>query len=815
MSALCVYGSWKVLTAPNTLYPGGIDGMGHLLKVKVVADRWERLEFTDWFPYWYNGSTTIQYYPPLAVWVPAAVQLLAGNVFLTFKILAMTCTVGGGAAAAAAATKAGVSRVGSIVAGALYAAGPYTLFTVYSDNTLGRILSLPLYPLLLGALLDLDRQPCGRHWAKSVVFALLLVLGHAMHAYILAICLGVVLVALGVAAPRAGRSLVLMASVAVESLLLAAFWAVPGATQWETPGVPWAPPERVAASSLDTAILGDLAHRFGPVFLAAAVTACLLLPIDRVKRRLHLSFAAGFALTASLCAGPSNPVYRLVPLNASLSPLKFINAAYLPAAILVGIALDRCCDSLRGPGGRRIAAALPVAVLAAFLLVDVAAARRDLPGPYAAADIQPLVSLVPVAPGGPFQNGRIATELPRSDSHQAYFPVERGLNMAGGWNLEGTPHTRTFHKHNIAYPEGFPEYVLRNWNLWNCRSALFEWEYDSLRLVLEEAGWRRVAGTPRHALYVNDAPQSYLMILGTDAIAIGRSSFYVSRLLPWVTEGRNPDPLSYPWEYLSMFKTVFLYDIPDVGAPRLEAFVRRLLGAGKRVVIDLSASGIPRMFGVLKSDVEVPPDLVLEPSAGSPYSDRFTLKMTKGAGAAYDGLDEAWMSAWVNGTNVQVSGVRRLPEGEVYFTGLHVPRLAAPSFKEAARAILEPLLAPGESAARGGPRAFRPSRIEWRPDGLEFSYESAVAVPLLVSVTYTPRWKCLVDERPASLYNHEDLVAMILPAGQHSARLRYGRSEATVAGWALTATGLAAAPVCWLCVRRGSRRRLSRLPGGS
>jgi uncharacterized membrane protein YfhO len=94
------------------------------------------------------------------------------------------------------------------------------------------------------------------------------------------------------------------------------------------------------------------------------------------------------------------------------------------------------------------------------------------------------------------------------------------------------------------------------------------------------------------------------------------------------------------------------------------------------------------------------------------------------------------------------------------------------------------------------PAAFAADEVKWTKRGVTFQYSLAENEPILLSVTYTPRWRLSVDGIRYPMYSHENLVLAILPAGRHQVQLDYGHTWVVVVGWALTV--LAA---CYILVR--------------
>jgi uncharacterized membrane protein len=232
---------WPLLSASNELFPYGIDTMGHLTKVAYMAERWRNLQFSDWFPGWYAGATVIQYYPPLSVWVGALVQMLTGNIMLTFKILIWSCLFLGGIFTAKLSKKLGGDDVAALCSAFLYTLGHYTLFTVFNDGTLGRAIAIPLYPLLFYQMLGLGERPAKGNWFYCSLLIALMILAHAMHAYLLCIGIGLFYLIWCLQWHRPWNKVVMAAEVILVGVTLTGFWSVPGVTQWETSGVPWLP----------------------------------------------------------------------------------------------------------------------------------------------------------------------------------------------------------------------------------------------------------------------------------------------------------------------------------------------------------------------------------------------------------------------------------------------------------------------------------------------------------------------------------------------------------------------------------------------
>ncbi|MDO9527676.1 MAG: 6-pyruvoyl-tetrahydropterin synthase-related protein [Syntrophales bacterium] len=652
--------------------------------------------------------------------------------------------------------------------------------------------------------ISLYREGGRRYWVSSSILVALLILSHNMQAYLLAVAIALFFLVWGCSPLISRKNLSLIAESALVGLALTAFWSIPGATQWETPGVPWLPPEIMELKSLSLGQLLSPHSAHAALFLLAFLGAFLW--FTRTKDRFAwLGLAISFVFTASLALGPGNPIYQLLPLGDRLIPYRFLDAAALPAAILAGFLVQSISRVVsRGVEMPSLSAwfGFPVAVVFVLFII-LTSTYLPIFSPHEYREIQQYINEVPSASSHPFQKGRLATALPLVNGEQAFFPVRDGFNMLHGWNVEGTVHRYTLINHNTAYSENFLNYILRNWHLWNVRSALLDEREEYLRKMsayLLEQGWERGFESDGFSVLVSNRPSSYLMELNSDVLVIGRSSFHVVRLFPWVTEGRLANPLDYPEEYINLFKVIYLYDFPKLNIAALEKQIEEWTQRGKTVIVDLSWSAqVPELLGVRHFSKSVSGEITLDAAEkGFPYYDsEVKINLKEGSGAIYTGLDEVLLT-YTEGPGAftfAVIGAKQLPGGKAYFIGLHVPRLIVPEHRDEAQQLLETILDFGKPRKNDVPEPFETIQHSWSNHGLTFEYESAEEEAVVISVTHTPRWHVYLNGEPITAYRHENLVLLILPPGRHTVSMRYGSSSAVYTGWLITA--LAAGWLVW------------------
>ena len=794
----CGYQVWPIISAPNNLLPAGVDTMGHLTKPFTLSKRWKDLQSSDWFPEWYNGATAVQYYPPLSIWVLTAIEVLANNIFITYKVFSFSCYFVGGYLAWRLARRLGLHPGGALVAGILYTSG-FTIHTMWVQVTPGTTLAFPLYPLLIGCLLDYCERPTASSWVKSWAAATAILLTHVMHAYLLFFTTSIFMLVWALITRKPVRVLG-MVEVAIASVATTGFWSVPGVTQLENPGIPWSPPEMSEMRTVTVDLL------FGPeyssrVLLGAAALGLLVWAlVIRKRTALTWSLTFSFVLTVSVAFGPVNPLYRLLPMGASLAPIRFINAAYLPAALSAGLVADAIVELISQGRSRHLGLTLGVVVAFALVMLNLFVDKRPaLPAPSRFMDIDRFFSAIPVTGESMFGSGRVAEELPDVAAQAAFLPVQKGLATTVGWNIEGSVHIYTLHNQNIAYYEDFPEYVLRNWYLWNARSAVIDGRYSLMMEMAQEQGWILRDQDDCYALLTLDSGSSYFMRPNMSAIAIGRSSFYLAGLFPWLAEARDPNPLNYSDQYIDLFSGIILYDLPFLDAQALEQWIVKWVKAGKVVVVDLSVSdSIAELFGVGHEELATRGSLSVQTTqeGTSMYGLLEEIYLKDGRGAAYTGLDQTFLTTDYEGEERAICGTRQLQNGPLYFIGGHLPRLAQPGHRDEARAVWAPILGIITPDTDIVPEPVLVESQDWTPKGTTFQCSFDEDTPTLVSVTYTPRWKATVDGVPVPIYEHENLVLLLVPSGTHEVQLRYLTTYVSTIGWVVSL-----AAVLWVALR--------------
>ncbi len=775
--------------------PWGTDVHGHLARVWYMASELLRTgSIPDWFPGWYSGTPLLQYYPPLATLLMVPIQLLTADTTLTYRIFVSAAMIFASGLTYWVARR-WLARPWSALAGALYVAAPYTMFTVFDEGNLPRVLSLVAMPLALGSTLSLVERGDRGSFLGLALAAAFLVLSHHQQAAVVLIALGVVAMAyLGQDRERNLRIVAAGAAILLGILLCSA-WLVPALTHADYPTVPDLSlyGERQPLYSVGWNVLDPTARArsIEVVYVGLSLVVLGIASTGVSPSRRQLALLAGAVVSIALAFGVNNPLFSLLPLRSTLLPERFVNIATLLLALLVtglGAAVGR-----RWPGWRFAAPAawLGIAALAALDF----ASYWSLPRLADYPTVQQALSEL-----------RLENDAARLDvrstegSIWSLLPLtDRGASLAFGWSIETTPHLPTFSQFNLALRSGSPEFVRRTYELWNVESAVIpEAEADLVR-ALEEGGFARAAGVGGNVVLNRGGRPSLVQRMTSNSLAIGRGAYTAATVFPWMSFGTSWNVEDYPEDYLALFDLVYLFDFRYDDTATLEARIAGWVRDGKTVVIDLTGIPETRVFGVGAYSIEVPlePEFAAGPAmdfaAEAVYAEPFEYEGAPWRGVAYSGLDGVILEVLdAGGVAVPVLGYREIPEGRVYFMGLNWMTHVLLTGDETAASWIDRFF-DRANPSRSPERVDLPVALLGQPaDDWGFAYRSGEDTPVVVSQTWSRHWEARLDGAPVDVRNHENMILMSLPAGQHVIELIYGSTPVQAVGWAITGIALVA-----------------------
>ena len=338
---VCAAGQSTLLFAPNDMYPMTADAMGHMAKVRFMADSFSNGIFPAWFPYWYNGTALIQYYPPLSYWVMAPIFMITDNAMLTFKIdCGMMIFIGG----------MGIwyfcrSHIGywcGLIGTFAYCLQPFILRSLYSAGQLAQGPIIALVPWYITAMLAYGNKPNSKNFFLCTFLCALMILSHPNTTFMNCICIMAVFLVFIALKKITFQNYCIMLLTIIFAGTLTAFWSLVGVTQLENPGVPFLLPEAVAQHTATIKWFTESSG--GWFFFAAPVSigsiAATLLFIASVKKldkdkRYYVLFAIIITyITAIFSFGLNLPFFKYLPMSESLAPGRILTLTSASGAIL-------------------------------------------------------------------------------------------------------------------------------------------------------------------------------------------------------------------------------------------------------------------------------------------------------------------------------------------------------------------------------------------------------------------------------------------------------------------------------------------------
>lgn len=797
MLALAViYATWPVLSAPANSYPVTVDGMGHLTKIKYIADCLKDFHWPAWFPYWYSGSTVMQYYPPLSYLLLAPMQMVFDNVMITFKFFCFLSPFIG-AAGVWKICRRFVGPLFGIWGGMLYALQPFILQSLLIQGLVAQGPIFALTPWFLYCTLLFLEERTRLKWMFLCLITALSILSHPMHAFLVTLGMIPLVITLLVSRRIKLVDFIHWGLAIAFGAGLAAFWWVPGVTQLETPGIPYLLPEAADNWSATLNWFNPALRNEGILYFSCSVLSAALVSILWIKKypakclnqgEILSSASSTFnngllvplfiALVTSILFsfGHNLPFFTCIPLSHVLVPARILTFSAVLTAILGSVFVHQVIKSWNH-GYWRILGFMVIIISTAIILKDINP-RLTKPIIESYVSLQDDLDIIPSKTNS-FDNGRFTWVWPPNSS-SAYFPMLNGFNMADGWNIEGTPHNRTIWQHNVAVPGGCTDYVIKNLLQWNVRSLFVDKRYartqdvSSLKDALTDNGFKVLAENDKYILH-NPLASSYFMHQERNALVIGRAASEPGMYFPWLVHGYSAYLEDYPYEYLTRFKLIYLIE-PDVrDFTTFDNMIKDLAGKGTICIIEMGRSEIWSICDVTPYWERIGVDSVLIPSGDSPYTEQVPLDADlSGRAAAMGNLDCVWLEMISGSKHIPALGYKNVNGNKVYFVGLSLGQQLNSSHGKAIRKILEQLMDTAKPHKSITPAPFPVSKAEWSHNGFSFSYDSAQNFPVLVSVTYTPRWEARIDRTSLPVQNLENLILIDLPAGKHRVSFHYG-----------------------------------------
>jgi|GEM_PF-1785856 len=790
IAAALIYSIWPFLSTANDKYPYTIDALGHLTKIKYVADCLINLKWPSWFPYMDNGSMALQYGSPFSRILLAPVQMLTNNVMVTLKIGIFLAQFIGGLGVWYTCRRFVGPWVG-IIGGVLYSVQPMLLTALLN---IGEVAQIPMYaitPWYLCFCLLLFEKPTPLRWLSICISAALMILTHAMSALLICIALGVIILVLLIRHDVSAKACFLWFMAMGLAAGIECFWGIPSLTHLEHPLMPLTMPELVTLGSGATSLFNP-ALRHARDYYAGCIGFILVLGslIQIRKSKWILPLFIAMLITIYLSFGVKFSLFHYIPMSQNFIPRKFLNFSVMAAVILNVFLLKDLFSRFRSSKilGKTFYLVL-IACITILLVIDINPRMALNRNPDSFAKVRAGLEQISVS-ANPFEQGRFSP-LGAFPSWYYYFAMVNGLNSTHG-NSTSSPYSITNVQYNIAVSSQCPDYIVKNLLNWNTRYVYLNGEYEPLRDDLLQHGFYEKKDTQDVTL-ISPTPSSYFMRQQRDSIAIGLAAAPLVVTFPWLVQGESATLENYMPQYLDKFKLIYLIE-PDVkDFKKFQQMVFDLLDAGKTVVVSMGNSKVWPLAGIIPYWENIPSDSKLMPTDGSPFKQQISLDPDPyGQTPAMGNLDVIWMQMEAGTKHVPAIGYKNVNGHRLYFVGLSLDKQlnatarwsrgyqADISHSKEIASLFEQIMDISQPNKNIVPEPFPVYDERWGHDSFSFKYKSDQPVSVLVSITHSLHWKGKLDSSPLNVQQLENLILLDLPAGEHQVAMNYGM---TWVGW--------------------------------
>lgn len=820
----CAASFSNLLFTPSDLYPMTSDAMGHMAKVRYLADSLLRGEFPSWFPYWYNGSTVSQYYPPFSYWIMVPIFLVTQNVMVTFKINCFIMIFIGGIGVWYFC-RIYIGKWSGIIGSIFFCIQPYIILTFFGAGLLAQGPVIALTPWYLIAILSYGYKPSPRKFLFCTLICALMILSHPMTIFMICLCSMVVFLIFVFLKKITFLNYIFILLSIIFAGLLTTFWSLVGVTGLETPGIPYL---LVEAALAYTANIGWYTTLYSTFFYFAipitvgCILAALLYTNKALKKKIdrdesyYILFCILLTfLTILFSFGLNLPLFQYLPMAESYVPGRILALTSVTGAILCSYLIN----GIRHSAKLKKTSIQVLALIVCTVLIGAALYYMNpIKVNHSTLSDKEFNNMFDnnINEGSNFEKGRYACIAP-IDSSETYFPLSDNFNITIGWNIEGTPHNQALWSESVAQATGNLDYIAKELAFWNVRSIYLVENFDKvIEILSNKYSFELKATRDEKNFYVSSAPSSYFLTDERKALIFGKGSPGVAMEFPYLVYEQRNDISDYTVEELEKYKLIYLCE-PEVDTiqdkKNIEDMVERLIEKGVTVVIEPTNANKFPLFGVTVSDVVLEGSPVIKKQSDNEIentADVISVDEGIGYGRVLFGLDKVYYQLIQNDSRLKndVIGTKEVGNKEVVFIGMHLTQnLKAvyarnfgapksnddsyyPECSDEVKTLFTDIFKTYGVNTDFWPDSFPVKNANWNYKGVNFEYSSQKTQEMTLSVTYAPRWKATLDGKPMVVGQKENLITLDLPAGNHEVKLVYGLTKYGIAGYIISVVGL-------------------------
>lgn len=806
IAIVLIYAMRSILFSSNMNLLTSVDGMGYSTIIIDVANNIRNFHFSTWFPIWFNGSSLLQYCPPLSYFVASIIQIFTNNITLTLKIFIFVSMLIGSIGVWYFCYLF-VDKKFSFIGGVLYAIHPFLLSTLLRSGIYAQGFVFTITPwFVLVSMMCFERKE-RKLWAINVILTALLVMSNIGVFLMTCICMTLCFIILCLIKKNSLSELILWLLTIFLGIFLASCWVLPGILISENPAVKYFLSNDTMSWTSDWSWFTWDSRKATPKFfpmsyLVITIISSIFILLGYIKKsgdKLNNINWITFMFLLTILTFIFSFGTEYIPFCKEFIPGRILALTAMSGTILC-VYLISIFFSLK----------IRIIKFSFLILIGVLMVSDLMPFDVYYSDpqieIKNAIEAIPDKSNG-FDKGRFSW-IANVNSEISYLSYLYGFNSSNGWNIEGNKQSRFAANYNIALSSNCEQYVIKHLQNSNVRTILINKDYTRLVDDLTNTGFKNKAQIKDDVLLYNSKNSTYFMKNRRNAIIIGKE-LGINLNLPWLVEGKSPDLTDYTVEELNDYSIIYLCE-PEINAyhlKKIETMIRTLAKLGKTVIIEQGRSQEWTILGVSPFDFTLKPNSVMkaESNVSSRYCDKLVINEQSQSTALY-GLDNIYYRLHLQDSKIDlpVVGSKKVEGGEVYFIGMSLSQMLYSSVinltgiqpedkkdvllqrDKSIESILLSLIDKGNPYKSIEAEAFNMTNSNWNNSGGNFKYKSTNDENVMVSIAYSPNWKIDVDGRDVLIKQFENLMIISLPAGEHVVTLKFSMTLTSKIGWALS-----------------------------
>lgn len=752
----------------------------------------EGFRSSAWMPDWYMGDPTRVYYPPVTNWMLGLTATATGDIVQAYRLFMFAILLSLGLSIYVIGYSWGQNIFAALIGAILVMSVPYTLRTLFVEGNFARGLAILPLPYLVWANERLLTQ--GRVRTSFILLVFLwafALLAHIQQAVIFAFIL-VVYVALRIVMNEyipIRRSFFALLAL-IFGGLVASFYILPAYSKIELSNVPYLP-DKIDSFTVDwSAIIPTQDNIEATTIGIMLIVFCVLYSL-RFGKQHQKAIVIVASLSVLLAFGEKGGLYLFLPLRQLILPERFLNITAIMLPLMIASTPNLHI-------GRRwlIIGAIVVLWVDFYPVWRIVHMRPPTPD---------LVHLADISASRPYQGRSVPLINPSPSSAQVYLTsLTAGRDSATGWALENTPQHEGIRRLGRAMERSL-DYLPALLSLWNTDYIITEnnTEIDSLNGIYDV-----IAADGGFKLWERFEPSSFAQILPKNQmLVIGDNPSVWMFAFPFASEGFSPELADYDPNYLIRFDTIGINRIKSPN--QIEALLQPWVEEGGTLIMDLSNLQPPYNAGFEIFDVQT---FSYSLSESSPISgtianlpSEFTIPsdIEQWVGNTYFDLDNVMLSIEYDGQSYPLLGYKNVGEGQVWFVGFNLFYwLDLQNNQELSKHVVDLILNNHDVYQELTLPSLSISNRIYDGHTLTFDYNLENDDYVILSQTYFPRWRAYLDNQPISIDNHQHLIALNLPKGQHHIRLEYEPySTVSLVGFAISGFGILLSILTWFALR--------------